>query len=96
MSEKALKSALGVLAGLVLVYALVLLSRSGGGGDSAGTALARGLAGLSPEGVESVTLTGPSDSVELVFQGGAWTVNGRDRGHGRRPIVGRRDQRARR
>lgn len=76
MSEKALKSALGVLVGLVLVYALVLLTRDGGGGDDGG-ALAQGLAALSRDEIEAVTLRGPtSDSLRLASEGDAWTVNG--------------------
>lgn len=76
MSEKALKWAVGVLAGLVIVYAAVLLLRSRGGGGSEGVALAKALEGLSADEVRSVSIVGPSDTIDLEASDSTWTVNG--------------------
>ena len=75
MSEKALKAAFGVMLGLVIVYAIVLLTDGDGGGSHEGEALARAFGAVTESSVTSVVIDGPAETIELERRDGGWTVN---------------------
>lgn len=77
MSEKALRVLVGTLAGLALLYGLVLLTtrRSSSVGVADGR-LAAILERIEPESVASVTIRGPTTALELGRSDGGWTVSG--------------------
>ena len=78
MSERTLKSIFIGLASLVVLYALVLVGRSGGGGSpSAASGVAAFLEGIDTATVTGVILQGPDlGPFQLTRSDGVWSVNG--------------------
>lgn len=76
MSEKALKAALGVLVGLVIVYTVLLVTGREGGAPEEGASLARRFAGIAESAVTAVVIDGPGQTVELRRSDAGWLVNG--------------------
>lgn len=78
MSEKTLRMSLYFLASVGVVYGLsvVLGGRIGGDPSGGDPGLAAVLDGIDPVLVSSVAITGPQDTIRLLREGTAWTVNG--------------------
>ena len=70
MSAKRLYTLLGVLAGLLLLYAGLRFATARGGAPVGGDPL--GLGGVVPERVDSVVFSGPRDTVRLVRRDGGY------------------------
>lgn len=77
MKESALKTILAVVAALALAYGAVALLGGGEGGDG-DTALARALAGVRPDALETVTVEAPAETVRLRRTDGGWRVDGHE------------------
>lgn len=78
MSEKTLRMSLYFLASVGVLYGLSVVLGGRVGGDASGgdPELAATLAGIDPVLVSNVAITGPRDTLRLVREGTAWSVNG--------------------
>ncbi|MBI4538708.1 MAG: DUF4340 domain-containing protein [Gemmatimonadetes bacterium] len=75
MSEKALKTVLGIVAALVAAYAITYFVRTLAGGESS-SALGDALQRVNVESVQEMRITGTTDTIVLSRDGASWKVNG--------------------